>query len=350
MAAHDADGWKKSMHKETVNVKPHDVYGLVPRVRGLRTLKLGWVLHRKFKSGSFDRSKARLVARGDQQRPSIDYNESFSPVLRLESLPTLLALAAIRDFDIIQFGITPAYLHGTHKEEIYMEQPDGYIAEDWVGRLKKGLYGLVQAGRMWNEELNSHIESEGFVATPKDLSSWEQEDFAAGGFWVDDLVGIGSREEFDALANGVDAKYGITGLGEDRWMLGMLIKCDRAARAISISQEAFINSILVRFNLANASPVTTAFVPGTQLSAADCPISQNDKDEMSTCPYRVPVGILAWLALGTRPDIAFATNSLARLGHNLGRIHWEAAKRVLRYLKGTKGWYLALGGPPEIAG
>jgi len=57
---------------------------------------------------------------------------------------------------------------------------------------------------------------------------------------------------------------------------------------------------------------------------------------MATCPYRELVGALAWLALGTRPNIAFATSSLPRFGHNPGRVHWEAAKRVLRYLKGTK--------------
>ena len=81
--------------------------------------------------------------------------------MRLESLRTLLALAATRDLDVVQFDITSAYLHGNLKEEVYMEQPEGYVAagkEDWVWRLKKGLYGLVQAGRTWDEELNSHGE------------------------------------------------------------------------------------------------------------------------------------------------------------------------------------------------
>jgi len=85
-------------------------------------------------------------------------------------------------------------------------------------------------------------------------------------------------------------------------------------------------------------------IPGTRLSAADCPTSQDEKDQMATQPYRSLVGCLSWLALGTRPDIAFATASLARFGNNLGRIHWEAAKHVLRYLKGTSGWHLKLGG------
>jgi hypothetical protein len=110
-----------------------------------------------------------------------------------------------------------------------MKQPDGYAIpgkETWVWWLKKGLYGLVQAGRTWNEELNSHMQSEGFAATPKGpavyvKSSWNQGDFAAGGFWVDDLVGIGPARELDALVKSVNAKYGITGLGEVRWVLGV---------------------------------------------------------------------------------------------------------------------------------
>ena len=121
MAAPDADQWKEAINREMENLKSHDVYELVPRTNGVRTLHLGWVLHQTFKNGLFEKNKGRLVARGDHQRPGI---ESFSPVVRLESLRTILALAAIRDLDVIQFDITSAYLHGALKEEAYMEQPE----------------------------------------------------------------------------------------------------------------------------------------------------------------------------------------------------------------------------------
>jgi len=102
------------MTKEMINLRSHDVYELVPRVPGVRTLRSGWVLHRKFKNGIFERNKPRLVALGNHQRPGIDYDESFSPVIRLESLCTILALAATRDLDVIQFDTTSAHLslHG----------------------------------------------------------------------------------------------------------------------------------------------------------------------------------------------------------------------------------------------
>ena len=111
------------MDREMENLKSYDVYELVPR-----TFKLGWVLYLKFKIGLFERNKGRLVAQSNHQRPGIDYGESFSPVMCLESLRTILALAAIRDLDVIQFDITSAHLHGTLKEEDYMEQSEGYIA------------------------------------------------------------------------------------------------------------------------------------------------------------------------------------------------------------------------------
>jgi len=189
----------------------------------------------------------------------------------LESLHTILALAAIHDLKVIQFDITSAYLHSTLKEEVYMEQLEGYITpgkKDWVWRLKKGLYGLVQAGRMWNDKLNAHMESEGFTATAKDpaiyiKNSWASDDFAAAGFWVDDCVAIGSRKELASLSKSVDAKHGITGPGEVKWVLGMLPECNCSAHMIAISQEAFIDSTLARFNLLDTTTVTAPLAPGS---------------------------------------------------------------------------------------
>ena len=166
----------------------------------------------------------------------------------------------------------------------------------------------------------------------------------AAGFWINNYVAIGSRKDLAALAESVSAKYGITSLGEARWVLGMLLERDRPTRKISISQEAFIDSILTQFNLTNATTAATRLTPATHLSADDCPTSKDEIEEMGNGPYREVVGALAWLTLGTRLDIAFATGLLARFGHNPGRVHWDVAKRVVRYLKGTNQWRLPLGG------
>ena len=150
---------------------------------------------------------------------------------------------------------------------------------------------------------------------------------------MDDCITIGSRKELSALAKSIDAQYSIT---EVRWVLSMLLEHDRPARTISKSKEAFADSILAQSNLTDATTVATPIIPGTHLSAVECPTLKDEIEETANQPYRELVGALAWLALRTRPDIAFATSSLARVGHNLGRTYWDAAKRVLRYLKGTK--------------
>ena len=103
------------MGRKMEHLKSYDVYELVPRTNGMRTLKLRWVLHRKFKIVLFERNKGRPVARGNHRRPGIDYGEMFSPVMHLESLRTILTLVAVRDLDFIQFDITSAYLHGQLK-------------------------------------------------------------------------------------------------------------------------------------------------------------------------------------------------------------------------------------------
>ena len=113
MAASDAAGWVDVMDCEMDNLHTHNVYELVPHTSGMRAIRLSWVLHRKFKNSAFDKHKVRLVARGNHQRPGIDYGESFTPVMCLESLRTLPALAASNNLNIIQVDITLAYLHGT---------------------------------------------------------------------------------------------------------------------------------------------------------------------------------------------------------------------------------------------
>ena len=177
--------------------------------------------HRKLKKGLFDRNKGTLVALGSHQRPGIDYGESFSPVVRLETLRTILALAAIRDLDVIQFDITSAYLRGTLKEEVYMKQPEGYVApgkEDWVWGLKVGLYGLCRLGErgMKGPTLTWRVRDS--QQRPRiQLYTSRIPGRTATGLRVDDCVAIGPRKEITDFSKSVDAQYGITALGEVRW-------------------------------------------------------------------------------------------------------------------------------------
>lgn len=166
----DAQEWKKAIQEELDNLKKNDTWEVVPRPKDQQVIKCKWVFKKKFdQNGDLERYKARLVACGYSQVEGVDFKETFSPVVKLKSIRTLLAVAVERDWKIHHVDITAAYLNGTLKETVYMEQPAKYEhCKDDVCLLKKSLYGLRQSGREWNLELDKFLKTEGFSRSKAD--------------------------------------------------------------------------------------------------------------------------------------------------------------------------------------
>lgn len=159
--------WKRACLEELEALKRRKVYELVDRPKGRKVIKNRWVFDVK----SDGRKKARLVAKGFSQVEGLDFDQIFSPVVRFETVRLVFALAALNDWHITAVDVRNAYLYGDLEEEIYMEQPEGFIAkgtERKVCRLRKALYGLKQAGLAWWHALNKSMSEIGFVRLNSD--------------------------------------------------------------------------------------------------------------------------------------------------------------------------------------
>ena len=345
--------WKEAIDVELGNLKAAGTWEVVERPHGTNVVDSKWVFRlKKDAKGEIVKWKARLVARGFTQIYGVDYFETFAPVARLSSVRSILAIAARNDWEIEMFDFHSAYLNGIldDGETIYMEQPPHHEVADrtrYVVKLRKSLYGLKQAGRKWYDVLCGLLTNVGFqrsLADPAVFFAHIGGDVVVLFIHVDDTTITGSSISLNKeFKRRISERFEITDLGSISWLLGLAIERNRTSRTLSISQKSYIETILRRFNLENAKSLSIPMDPNTHFSKDDCPSTDEEVTVMKKVPYREAIGALNWIAVGSRPDIAFVVGQLAQYLENPGRVHWEAAKRVMRYLKSTKETKLVYG-------
>lgn len=167
----DSKHWKEALNEEFQSLESNGTWKLVPRPQHRNVISCKWVFRLKSSPGDErKRYKARLLIRGFSQQPEIDFEETFAPVVRFDTVRAVLAVAAVRDLEILQFVVKTAFLNGELHEEIYMEPPQGYktMESDFVCRLKKSLYGLKQAPRVWNIKFTNFLKDNQFVQSDAD--------------------------------------------------------------------------------------------------------------------------------------------------------------------------------------
>ena len=269
---------------------------------------------------------------------------------------TVLAIAAAENLKIHQIDIKGAYLNGelTNDEKIYMKQPPGYPVSSNLGevcRLKKSLYGLKQAGRRWYQKLVEIMEKLGFKRCDVDQAVFYRRmgsTLIIVLVHVDDCTIAGTSISLILRFKIEIAKYvTITDLGELHWILGIEVKCVRERRTIHLSQRSYINSMLRRYGFEDLKPVSLPMEASIRLTSAQSPTTTQQIAHMRNIPYQEAVGSLTYVSLGTRPDITYAVQTVSRFSKNPEEAHWEAVKRIFRYLKGTKEFWLTYGGPQK---
>jgi hypothetical protein len=343
MRSPEAASWNSAMKAELDSVGSTGTWIEVVTPQDRRLVGNKWVYKTKRDaSGNIAKFKARIVAQGFSQVEGVDFDETFSPVARLTSLRLLLAITATSDLLLHQMDADTAFLNGTLDEEIYMVFPPGYQASDPSStglRLIKSLYGLKQSPRVWWKLISGHLATMGFEKVDSDWGLYfRKKDGCFILLYVDDvLIAAPSMGPINDVKASLKAKWKWTDMGEAAYVLGLKLERDRRSRTIQLSQEAYIERILVRFGMENATTI------GTPLEDAKPEVSKDDVDPRRQKWYLSIVGSLMWVSQSLRPDISFAVGLLSRFSHNPTEDHLRVAKRVLRYLKGTAGRSLVLG-------
>ena len=335
-ASADREKWQDAMEKEMKSLNDNEVWELVELPEGRKAVGSKWVYKVKTDAnGSIERYKARLVAQGFSQKYGTDYDETFCPVVRLESFRTIVALAVQYGLKVHQIDVTTAFLNGELKEVVYMRQPQGFIAkgqEHLVCKLKKSIYGLKQSPRCWNTALHNQLTMMEFVQADSDPCVYR----ASGGevffmgVYVDDIILAGESEKRmkevkDTLTN----KFDIKDMGELHYFLGMKIQLDKTGD-IWIGQPAYAESLLQKFGMSEAKPVSTPVDTSIKFIQAT-----EDEKCIDQQVYQSAIGSLLYLSVATRPDITFAVSNMARFSSKPTTQHWTGVKRIMRYLQGT---------------
>ncbi len=342
--------WLAAMHEELEALKVKEVYEEVDKLPpGRKAVQCKWVLHiKRDKDGRISRFKGRLVAKGFTQVFGQDFTFTFAPVARWDSIRSILCIAAMNNFELRHVDVKSAYLNAPLEEEIYLVAPEGCTSKYW--RLKKGLYGLRQAGRQWYIHLHEAYSSLGFTRCESDWSVYIRKTASAltiSASSVDDLlIASSSKSESDLTASQIQEKFAITDGGDTEWLLGCRIRRWRERRLLMIDQEQYTTQILSDFKMENCNAVKMP-CPLFRLTTNMCSKTDDERLTAAQLPYCAIVGKCMYLSNCTRPDISFAVRELAKFMSNYGPKHYEAAKHLLRYLQGTRGRGIIYGNAPN---
>jgi len=334
--------WVAAMDSEHQALSRNKTWHLVPPPKGKNVIGCKWVYKIKRRAdGTIDRYKARLVAKGFKQLYGIDYEDTFSLVVKAATIRLILSIVVSKGWSLRQLDVQNAFFHGI-LEEVYMHQPPGYADQahpNYVCKLDKALYGLKQAPRAWYARLCKRLESLGFVSSKADTSLFY---YNRGKYcifvlvYVDDIiVASSSQDATEALLKDLQREFALKDLGDLHYFLGIEVK--KLSDGLLLSQGRYAADLLARSGMNRAKAVDTPLSVSEKLSLTD---GTKLGDEDAT-RYRSLVGALQYLTL-TRPDISFSVNKVCQYLHSPTTIHWSAVKRILRYVCGTLNYGLKI--------
>ncbi|CAI7833457.1 unnamed protein product, partial [Closterium sp. NIES-54] len=316
--------WETAMDAQMASWRSTGTYVEAVPPPGANIVDGMWIFRVKQPPSSPPAFKAHYVARGFSQQQGVDFFQTFSPTLKMTSLRVLLHVAAQRDYELHSLEFSTAFLQGSLHKQIWLRRPPGFTGSFPAGTqwsLRRPVYSLHQAPRKWHDTLRTTLAALGFAPSTADPLLFLRTDTSLPPFYVlvyvDDLIfATADTEALALMKSELQKRYTCTDLGELCNYLGLQITRDRARRTITLTQSHVVHQVHQRFGFRFSSPQSTPLPTGHSLLAPPL-----DESVEPTGPYPELLGYLIH-----RPE------------------HWEAAKRVLRYLRSTSGMGLVLGG------
>ncbi|PKI62300.1 hypothetical protein CRG98_017301 [Punica granatum] len=323
------------MSEEIRALELNKTWTIVQLPPGKHPIGCKWVYKVKRRAdGSIERYKARLVAKGFTQVEGIDYHETFAPVTKLVTVRCLLTVAVAKEWHIHQMDVNNAFLHGDLEEEVYMKLPPGFSASSngTACRLHKSLHGLRQASRNWFSKFVEALRHYGFIQSGADHSLFI---FNGGNIflgmlvYVDDLIIVGNNASHcESFKGYLDRCFRIKDLGSLKYFLG--IEVTRMGSGLFLSKRKYVLDILAECGMLASRPSPFPMEQRHHLSMSSSDLLSDPGK------YRRLIGRLIYLTI-TRPELSYSLHTLAQFMQEPRQDHWDAAMRVLRYLKQSPG-------------
>jgi hypothetical protein len=327
-------GWQAAMECEIQSIRQHRTWHLTDLPPGRTPITTKWVYRLKTHAdGSPTKLKARLVARGFQQREGLDFDETYAPVAKYNTLRTLLVLAGHHGWAVHHLDVATAFLNGQLQEDVYVVQPQGF--EDpahphQVCKLDKALYRLRQSPRCWYLNIDERIRQLGLIKSAADPNLYFFHDNSRVALlllYVDDVYIFGDHtSKMAAMAQELMGAYDMTDMGTLGHSLGM--EFHFPSYGAVVTQRGFATQILADFGMSHCNPVATPMIQNLHLQV-DMGAPPADVKE-----FQRKVGKLHFLTQ-TRNDIAPAVGLVSRFNHAPQKPHMDAVNHILRYVRGT---------------
>jgi len=283
--------------------------------------------------GSVSRYKARLVAKGYAQTYDIDYEEIYSPVAKMTTVRAIIIITTAKGWSLHQMDVKNVFLHGDLQEEVYMEQPPGYVDQthpNLVCRLKKALYGLKQAPRAWSEKIGEYLVTSGFQTSNADFSLYVKKTdhgIIVIVIYVDDLIITGDSDvDISDLKKLLKQKFEMKDLGELRYFLS--IGVIKSPKGIWLLQRQYALNKLSKYGMTGCKPISIPLEQNAKLSADEGELVED------TIMYRRIVGSLIYMTI-TRLDLSYVVGVVSQFMQTPRKPHLDVVRRILRYIKHT---------------